>query len=88
MINIKFKKWQIQRFFCFGLIFFAYGCISFTPVSYYHVAESYTTSKINRVGILVVRMGNVFPSQTLPLYPFQQAYPTFSLMEQEHDASK
>jgi hypothetical protein len=45
------------------------GCISSTRRPFYNVAENYNATNINKVGILVVRMGNIFPSQTLPLTP-------------------
>ena len=50
-------------------MFFIYGCVSSNPISYYNVAQNYNAANINKIGILVVRMGNTFPSQTLPLTP-------------------
>ncbi|MCK5543059.1 MAG: hypothetical protein KAI40_10235 [Desulfobacterales bacterium] len=66
---INKTKFKIKNLLCICLIFFTYGCISSNPVSYYNVAQNYTAAKINKVGILVVRMGNAFPYQTLPLTP-------------------
>ena len=43
------------------------GCVATTPVSYYQVSENFNSFKIQKVGILVVRMWNYFPSSTIPL---------------------
>ncbi len=45
------------------------GCIETTPAIYYQVSENYKTTGINKVGILVIRMGNHFPIATIPLKP-------------------
>ncbi len=44
------------------------GCAT-TPVIYHEVSESFNASDIQRVGVLVIRMGNYFPSATTPLKP-------------------
>ncbi len=55
-----------------GVVFFLslfISCAAGPPVKYYEVSETYNASDVKSVGILVVRMGNYFPSSTIPLTP-------------------
>lgn len=52
---------------CLILSVFLTGCIATTPVNHLQVAENYNTLGIQKVGVLVVRMGNEFPSATVPI---------------------
>ena len=60
---------KIIKFMLVCSIFIICGCISSNQAPFYNVSQNFNAERINKVGILVVRMGNIFPSQTLPLTP-------------------
>ncbi len=69
MKSLFFTRRRMKFVMAIFFMIFIASCIEMTPVIHFQVSDSYKTLGINKIGILVIRMGNEFPTATIPLKP-------------------